>query len=166
MLFAVLSLMFACQEREDVALTCEFNGISYAVGESFDSYDDCNSCYCDTYEGETSVSCTEMDCSVPEELDCADLSVTDCASRDDCAAITASQIVVNTEEECLDWANSVEDVGCMDANMGCGAAITYAASAADPTQCYGFYNTCIPAGWGDCNSINSFTMCDTGTVPD
>ena len=152
MLFVVLSVMFACQEKEDVALTCEFNGGSYAVGESFDSFDDCNSCSCDAYEGETMVSCTEMDCSVPEETDCTDLSVTDCASREDCAAITASQTVLNAEEECLDWANSVEDVGCMNAEMGCDNAITYAASAADPTQCYGFPSTCIPQGWSDCNT--------------
>ena len=44
------------------------------------------------------------------------------------------------------WANSVERVGCMAADMGCGAALTYAASPDNPEQCYGFTNTCTPLG--------------------
>ena len=40
----------------------------------------------------------------------------------------ASQVILNEEEECFAWANSIENVGCMDADMGCGDAITYAES--------------------------------------
>ena len=154
MLLMNLSLMFACQEKEP--LTCEYDGQTYEVGEGFDASDGCNSCSCDAYEGETMVACTEMDCGPPS---CGDLTADECSTYENCVTITASLTVVNPEEECLDWANSVENVGCMDADMACGDAITYAASADDPTQCYGFTSTCVPQGWSDCN-LDGYPECN------
>ena len=165
MLMMVISFLFtlvSCQEKEDDALTCEFDGTTYAVGESFDSSDDCNSCSCDAFGDEIMISCTEMDCSSIEdpepEADCVELSVSDCAETEACVVITASEVILDTEEECFAWANSVDNVGCMPAEIGCGAAITYAASAEEPTLCYGFTNTCIPDGWNDC-SLESYPDC-------
>jgi hypothetical protein len=158
MLLIVLSFLFACQEKEE-PLTCEFEGHIYSVGEWFNSSDGCNSCSCDGYEGETLISCTEMDCSTIEEVDCVDLSITDCETTERCAVITASEVALNTDEECFEWANSVENVGCMDADMNCDAALTIASSSEDPTMCYGFSNTCTPEGWSDCHQ-ESFPSCE------
>ena len=61
----MLSLFFACQEKEPLA--CEYDGETYSVGESFDAADGCNSCSCDEEDGEAMVSCTLMACDPTEE---------------------------------------------------------------------------------------------------
>ena len=61
----VLSLLFACQEKE--ALTCEYDGEIYSVGESFTAADGCNSCSCDEEGEETAVICTVMYCEPGED---------------------------------------------------------------------------------------------------
>ena len=162
MLF-VLPLLFACQEKEP--LTCEYNGETYSVGDSFDAGDGCNSCSCDEEDGEAMVSCTLMACGHedpddPEvEVDCLRLPIDECQAEDACVVITASQVILNEEEECFAWANSIENVGCMDADMACGDAITYAESPETPGECYGFTSTCIPDGWSAC-SLGSYPDCD------
>ena len=156
-----ITILIACQDKEP--LTCEFAGESYAVGESFDAADGCNICSCDAYDGEVMVDCSAMDCSAVDDPglapDCKELSVSECETANTCHVITGSQVVYDDENECFAWANSVEQLGCMDATMGCGDAITLAASSADPTTCYGFSNTCIPDGWIDCVQ-ESFPDCD------
>ena len=159
MLF-VLPLLFACQEKEP--LTCEYNGETYSVGDSFDAADGCNSCSCEDESGEAMVACTMIACDTGEfleEPDCINISISDCEAADQCRVITASQVILNEEEECFAWANSIENVGCMDADMACGEAITYAESPETPGECYGFTNTCIPDGWSDC-SLGSYPDCD------
>ena len=86
--------------------------------------------------------------------DCSELSIADCTTADECTVITSSQVAYDERNECYAWANSVERVGCMAADMGCGAAFTYAAAPDNPDQCYGFTNTCIPEGWIDCQQVN------------
>jgi len=152
----ILSFLFACQEKPE-PLRCEFNGASYEVGETFDAGDGCNSCSCEELDGETSVPCTEMDCSEP--MGCVDMSISDCEAAESCSVIHASSVALNEGEECFAWANSVDSVGCMDADLGCGQAFTYAASPEDPSGCFGFTNTCIPQGWGDC-SQGTYPECD------
>ena len=156
MLLMGMSLLFACQEKEEEPLTCEVDGVTYEFGEWFDSSDGCNSCSCDAYEGEIMISCTEVDCSASS---CGDLSADECSVNESCAVITASLTVVNPEEECLDWANSVENVGCMDADRGCDDAITYATPGDNLSQCYGFTSTCVPGGWTYCNQ-ESYPECN------
>ena len=157
-MLALFPLLFACQEKPATA-TCDYNGMTYTVGETFDAGDGCNSCSCDEYEGETSVACTEMDCSSVEPSACADLSVDTCANDERCTVIYASQAAFMEDDECFAWANSIEEVGCMDADAGCGQAFTHAASSEDPSGCYGFSNTCIPEGWGDC-SQGTYPECE------
>ena len=185
MLFFTLPMLFACGDKDE-PLTCEVDGETYALGEWFDAPDGCNSCFCEAYEGEVMVSCTEMACDTGLELvedtgdepaeetgvdtdpdpdsdtnqdtssveDCTELSVADCATADECTVITSSQVAYDERNECYAWANSVERVGCMAADMACGAAFTYAAAPENPDQCYGFTNTCIPEGWIDCQQVN------------
>ena len=159
MLF-VLSLLFACQEKEP--LTCEYNGETYSTGDSFDAADGCNSCSCDEEDGEAMVSCTLMACDTGDipgvDLDCVSMSIDECEAADQCSVVTASQVILNEEEECFAWANSIEKVGCINIDMGCGDAITYAESPDTPGECYGFTNTCIPDGWTDC-SLGYFLDC-------
>ena len=85
---------------------------------------------------------------------CTELSIADCAAADECTVITSSQVEYDERNECYAWANSVERVGCMAADMGCGSAFTYAAAPDNSEQCYGFTNTCIPEGWINCEQVN------------
>ena len=156
----VLPLLFACQEKEP--LTCDYNEETYSVGDSFSAMDGCNSCSCDEEDGEAMVSCTMMACDTGgylEEPDCINISIDECEEADQCTVIMASQVIVNEEEECFAWANSIDNVGCMDADMACGEAITYAESPETPGECYGFTNTCVPDGWSEC-SLGSYPECD------
>ena len=51
-------------------------------------------------------------------------------------------------EYCVDWDNPTIPLGCMDAKMGCGDAITIAGEAGSGTDgCYWFPQTCIPTDW-------------------
>ena len=149
-MLVIFSFMIACQEKSEPA-TCNYNNTTYAVGETFDAGDGCNSRSCDELDGETSVACTEMDCSSIEPDSCAERSVDDCELTEECTVIIASEVALNEEEECFAWANSIERVGCMEKDMVCGDAFTYAASAESPSGCYGFTSTCIPQGWGECS---------------
>lgn len=157
----VLSLFIACQEKEP--LTCEYGDATYTVGDSFSAMDGCNSCSCDEEDGEAMVSCTLMACDtgdIPEpDTDCVSLSIDECEAADQCTVIMASQVILNEEEECFAWANSIDNVGCMDAGIDCGAAITYAESPETPGECYGFTSTCTPDGWSEC-SLGSYPECD------
>ena len=95
---------------------------------------------------------TNTDTSQTEE--CSDLSVADCASNSDCTVITAVQVEYDERNECYDWDNNTQRVGCMSADMGCGAAFTYAAPPDNPEQCHGFTNTCTPEGWVGCEQTS------------
>ena len=53
-LFVLSPLVSACGTQD----TCDYGGATYAVGDSFDASDGCNSCSC----SEDGVACTDMDC--------------------------------------------------------------------------------------------------------
>lgn len=157
----ILPLLFACQDKDP--LTCEYIGETYSNGDSFDAADGCNSCSCDEEDGEARVSCTLMACDTGENpelgMDCLSLPVDECQAEAACVVIMASQVIVDDEGECFLWANSIDNVGCMNVDMGCDDAITYAESPETPGECYGFTNTCIPDGWSEC-SVGSYPDCD------
>ena len=94
---------------------------------------------------------TETDTEPNTETDsCATISVEDCNNVDGCVTIAASPVIWSDEQECVLWANTVDEVGCIAVDSACDTAITYAAQANDADNCYGFTNTCIPSGWGEC----------------
>ena len=155
----ILTLLFACEDNKEEA-TCTFNGTEYAVGESFDADDGCNTCSCAQIEGEDpSISCTAMECGDLEIIDCTILEQEECESTEGCTPIWASPVMLDNENQCFLWANTIEGVGCMVSDQTCTEAITYAASPSDTSSCYGFGNGCIPTGWGDC-SQGSFPECE------
>ena len=106
----------------------------------------CKLMACDTEENPESV------------MDCLSLTVDEYEAETASVLIMASQVIVDDEEECFLWANSIDNVGCMNDDMGCDDAITYAESPETPGECYGFTNTCIPDGWSEC-SLGSYPEC-------
>jgi len=78
--WAKCSAGFKCQPNSDgtstscVPTTCKYNDQTYEDGESFDSIDGCNTCYCEYGE----ISCTKMAC-VPD-----DDGQTECKTDSDC----------------------------------------------------------------------------------
>jgi len=95
---------------------------------------------------------TATDTNIDTDTDaCADIPVEDCNNVDGCFTIAASPVVWSEEQECVLWANTVDEVGCISVDTACDQAFTYAAQANDADNCYGFTNTCIPSGWGECN---------------
>jgi hypothetical protein len=82
----------------------------------------------------------------PPPAPCAELGVDECAAAEECVTIDAW---VTDSTGCVDWSVPMEPVGCMDADMMCGEALTWAES---PTgECMYFPTTCTPAGWGSCS---------------
>lgn len=53
---------------------------------------------------------------------------------------------------CVDYDDPPEPQGCMPATYGCTAALTSAAPASDPADCWSFSSGCIPDGWEYCES--------------
>ena len=90
---------------------------------------------------------------VAAPAECAALPVDECADRDDCQQIMALEIHERDGELCVDYGDERVAKGCLDAGMMCGMAITYAAPADDPSDCWWFSNTCIPEGWGPCDPL-------------
>jgi len=151
MFFAIFTQLMACQEKIEQG-TCEYNGETYSVGDSFAAQDGCNQCSCDAFGEETEIICTAMACEDPET--CATLSTEECETREECAVIWASPLAFDEENQCFLWANSVDAVGCMDSDLSCGEEITYSASPDNASECYGFGNNCTPQGWGECSQGN------------
>ena len=69
LLIFFLPLLFGCGNKDE-PLTCEVNGETYELGEWFEAADECNSCFCEVYEGEVTVVCTKEACdTVPESTE-------------------------------------------------------------------------------------------------
>ena len=148
----VLCYFFACSDKEQQR-SCDYNGETYSVGETFPAEDGCNSCTCMEEGDGVSMGCTEMDCSEPEPVSCAELSIEECESNAICTVVYGSPIMLDSENECYAWANEVNAVGCMDADTSCTEELKHGASSDDPNNCYGF-GGCMPEGWGDCGLGN------------
>ena len=86
-----------------------------------------------------------------DPLECAELTVEACQTRDDCTTVDGLTLHQDGEEYCVDWNEESTPLGCLDMDTGCGEAETYAAPAGDPGDCYWFPTTCWPSGWVGCN---------------
>lgn len=96
----------------------------------------------------------------PSSLACDELTVKQCAARDECGTIGGRRI--DTDNQCL---LDYENVGCMSADAGCDGEITL---AKDPNSgaCYWFSSGCIPRGWSPeyndptCNAPGDIAACN------
>ena len=115
----IVSLFLACSDKSE-DITCDVNGEIYAVGESYDAADGCNTCTCMADgEGGASVGCTEMGCAEPEPTGCSDMSIETCEETPTCTVVYGSPLMLDTDNECYAWANEVTALGCMDADAMC-----------------------------------------------
>ncbi len=102
-------------------------------------------------------TCDDAALSLPEcALTCADYTPEQCVSQPSCSIIRASILEVDTAQECYS-VGANEPVGCMDTDMICGDAITFAADA--DGLCMMFYDNCIPDGWSYCEDLGSYGEC-------
>lgn len=113
---------------------------------------------CGGSEGETSES---GETGSTAEVDCYTLDVEECGETEACHVITAQAVQYEGGEPCVDYSSPREEKGCMPNDVDCGDAITFAAPADDPADCWMFRNTCTPTGWGPCESIQ-----DAGDCPE
>lgn len=107
---------------------------------------------------ETDTSSTDTAPSEPSNSfnDCTPLSEEECAASESCTSLLASPLTYNEENTCWEQGER-EFTECMNIEMGCGQAITYARPNPDG-ECMMFYNTCIPLEWDLCDEIN-FAEC-------
>jgi len=96
-------------------------------------------------------------------VDCADVPPESCAASG-CETLSG-RAVLNpaTPDECID--GEAEALGCQDTGLGCGQAITFAASPEAPTECWYFTNTCVPDGWTKC-PYSDAEFCDVDPTGD
>lgn len=158
-MFALVCTHFlSCTEKSN-DITCDVNGEIYAVGESYDAADGCNTCTCmSDGEGGASMGCTEMGCDDPEPMSCAEMSIENCEEVPSCTVIYGSPIFLDSDNECYVWANGIEELGCMDADMECTSSLKHGASTDNPSDCYGF-GGCMPEGWGNCG-LGDYPECE------
>ena len=153
----------ACGEKES-EVTCEVNGVSYNVGDSWDAGDGCNTCSCDEsgYAG-----CTEMGCVTPDEPDSdtpdedsgAPAEPSDSPEPDDASEPDASEPDDSTEP--LDCYSLTTDV--CSTTPGC-EVITASPVMYTADECYVWANTvdnvgCMPAGMA-CNMAFTYSRQD------
>lgn len=108
---------------------------------------------------DTASSETDSDDAAAEPSLCDSLSPEDCRENPACTTLAGSPVFFSEDNECMLWANTVEELGCMDADEVCAQAFSYGAAPDDPTQCYGFGNSCTPYGWANCNP-QGYPECD------
>ena len=164
MYIIIVSLFMACSDKSEdtstnIDITCDVNGEIYAIGESYDASDGCNTCTCTADEEVgASVQCTEMECPEPEPTGCSTMSTEACEEAPTCTVIYGSSIILDTDNECYAWANEVTALGCMNADAMCTEELKHGASAEDPNDCYGF-GGCMPEDWGSCG-LGDYPECD------
>ena len=158
MIPTIFFLFTACSDKS-TDITCDVNGEVYAIGESYDAEDGCNTCTCESDgEGGALVGCTEMACVEPEPAGCSAMSIDACEEASVCTVIYGSPIMLDTDNECYAWANEVTALGCMDADTACPTELKHGASLEDTNDCYGF-GGCMPEGWGSCG-LGDYPECD------
>ncbi|MCB9778690.1 MAG: hypothetical protein H6742_09025 [Alphaproteobacteria bacterium] len=131
-----------------------------ACGEKDDDDDTGTGTGTDTDGGTDTDADTDTDGSTDTDSDggtgdgCEALDPDSCATRDDCAVITARKVVEVDGIECIDWDAAPTPVGCMDAEMGCDDAVYLATGPGeDEGSCnWWFSNGCIPDGYTVCSS--------------
>ena len=93
-------------------------------------------------------------------LQCDELSVEQCLDGPECRYISAREIHNKDTVPCVDWSQEPVAKGCLSNDMGCGEAETYAAPSDDPSDCWWFPDTCVPTGWGACETLMMVEECD------
>ena len=116
---------------------------------------------CSEKSTDTAESQEESDTSAPsEELPqdsvCAELSTSECATREDCFVISGVPLEYVEAEDCFVWGAS-QEVGCMSADLDCGAMESWASDGEG--ECMFFSNTCYPENWDVCDTLTEYTMC-------
>ena len=94
---------------------------------------------------------------------CENLQVDTCAGREDCTVLSAIDLDINTDAECFISGENME-VGCLDIDIMCGSAITFASPTQNITDTMMFFDTCIPNGWTTFNDLNSYGECDDSQI--
>ena len=82
---------------------------------------------------------------------CADLSPETCASDPSCSTLYGIALSTDAQGQCIDYEGERVPLGCLDGELGCGAAITIAQPADGSGECTAFTSTCIPIGWEVCD---------------
>mgnify|MGYP006083190435 CR=1 FL=1 len=108
----------------------------------------------------TETGTTETGTTDTLDLECDERSVAQCLAGTGCVHVNGREIQNQDTEPCVDWSQEPVAKGCMSIEMGCGSALTYAASSEDPSDCWLFTNTCIPTGWSDCDTSMQADDCD------
>jgi len=134
----------------DAKRNCEYEGETLSIGESFFASDGCNSCICEQTDEGTAISCTEMSCNSTESP-CFTLSIDDCERISMCTVIQASPLIIDEDNQCYLVENTINPVGCIEADLSCTEVITFASSSDNPTNCYRFNTGCIPDQWSACD---------------
>jgi len=84
-------------------------------------------------------------------VDCAALDITTCASTEACSLLDGGMLEwPDTGGTACFTVGANDAVGCISADTGCGAAVTYA-TASEKDVCYQFSSTCVPDGWIACS---------------
>lgn len=113
--------------------TCEYGGNTYDFGDTFPQGDGCNTCFCDMdAAGNPVVGCTTRYCGPV----CESLNEAACKADTACTSIMATPY--DPDSRCM---SDPVFVGCMAADTGCTAVITYALSNG---VCWQFSSGCIP----------------------
>ena len=94
--------------------------------------------------------------------DCAEIGADECGEYSHCTSISAYQLDVDDVNTCYERGEEYV-VGCMDANLGCGDAITFASDSSGTS--YWFASTCIPTGWTEQVELNTYSEgCSQGST--
>lgn len=104
-------------------------------------------------EEETADTTTETGDSQEEAVACADRDPSACEDTTGlCAVISGRPLTLVSEGEyCLDWDDPMIELGCMEADVGCGDAETLTSQdGGDGTCSWWFPNTCTPVGYTYC----------------
>lgn len=90
--------------------------------------------------------CGDAEKETGEADGCASLTTGECASDASCSVIEGYPTLETDDGVCADYSGSGIDVGCMSAEDGCDAAMSFGYDPADPETVYSF-GGCVPAGW-------------------
>jgi len=84
--------------------------------------------------------------------ECMTLDVEDCVERSDCVPIEGKKLrTLSNGDWCVDYSVQDEPKGCMSADVGCLAVISFASPPTNPGTCFSFPSSCIPTDWGNCS---------------
>ena len=125
-----------------LTLACEGGDEETGTSDSGSDTSDTDSDTSDTDTSDTDTSDTDT-----SEPSCDAVAAADCDTTSGCSAIRGREV---TEDDCIDYTADSEPFGCMQEDLGCGDAETWA-KPSEGDACVLFSNTCIPSGWITCD---------------